>query len=199
MDLTHELCPAQLLEVTKKSDILSVWLASIQHLAHIRDWSRRHLLPWDRRCFACTGAWHTGDDQQHYYCRVRQLKPCALLLAVISRNVSCHVMLCLMCWMFIFHLESSCRYQQSTHSASQSTWVCRSGDMTSRCQAPGQQISLPGITALRTPASQQSNVRCHYSNIQCLHSSPQSNDVLQFAFITFLWTLNIVFSGTAFE
>ena len=35
MDLTHELCPVQLLEVTKKSDILSVWLASIQRLAHI--------------------------------------------------------------------------------------------------------------------------------------------------------------------
>ena len=35
MDLIHELCPLQLLEVTKKSDILSVLLASIQHLAHI--------------------------------------------------------------------------------------------------------------------------------------------------------------------
>ena len=35
MDLIHELCPLQLLEVTKKSDILSVWLASIQHLAHM--------------------------------------------------------------------------------------------------------------------------------------------------------------------
>jgi hypothetical protein len=35
MDLIHELCPVQLLEVTKKRDILSVWLASIQHLAHI--------------------------------------------------------------------------------------------------------------------------------------------------------------------
>ena len=36
MDLIHELCPVQLLEVTKKSDNLSVWLASIQHLAHIK-------------------------------------------------------------------------------------------------------------------------------------------------------------------
>ena len=36
MDLIHELCPLQLLEVTKKSDILSVWLASIQHLAHMK-------------------------------------------------------------------------------------------------------------------------------------------------------------------
>ena len=35
MDLIHELSPLQLLEVTKKSDILSVLLASIQHLAHI--------------------------------------------------------------------------------------------------------------------------------------------------------------------
>ena len=35
MDLVHELCPLQLLEVTKKSDNLSGWLASIQHLAHI--------------------------------------------------------------------------------------------------------------------------------------------------------------------
>ena len=37
MDLVHELCPAQLLEVkvTKKSDNLSAWLTSIQHLAHI--------------------------------------------------------------------------------------------------------------------------------------------------------------------
>ena len=35
MDLIHELCPLQLLEVTKKSDILSVLLASIQHLAHM--------------------------------------------------------------------------------------------------------------------------------------------------------------------
>ena len=35
MDLVHELCPVQLLEVTKKSDNLSGWLASIQHLAHI--------------------------------------------------------------------------------------------------------------------------------------------------------------------
>ena len=37
MDIVHELCPAQLLEVTKKSDNLSAWLTSIQHLAHI--WS----------------------------------------------------------------------------------------------------------------------------------------------------------------
>ena len=37
MNLIHKLCPVQLLEVTKKSDILSVWLASIQHLAHIRN------------------------------------------------------------------------------------------------------------------------------------------------------------------
>ena len=36
MDLVHELCPAQLLEVTKKSDNLSGWLTSIQHLAHMR-------------------------------------------------------------------------------------------------------------------------------------------------------------------
>ena len=35
MDLVHELCPLQLLEVTEKSDNLSGWLASIQHLAHI--------------------------------------------------------------------------------------------------------------------------------------------------------------------
>ena len=35
MDLVHELCPVQLLEVTKKSDNLSGWLTSIQHLAHI--------------------------------------------------------------------------------------------------------------------------------------------------------------------
>ena len=35
MDLVHELCSLQLLEVTKKSDILSGWLASIQHLAHM--------------------------------------------------------------------------------------------------------------------------------------------------------------------
>ena len=35
MDLVHELCPLQLKEVTKKSDNLSGWLASIQHLAHI--------------------------------------------------------------------------------------------------------------------------------------------------------------------
>ena len=38
MDLVHELCPLQLLEVTKKRDILSGWLASIQHLAHIEGW-----------------------------------------------------------------------------------------------------------------------------------------------------------------
>ena len=36
MDLVHELCPVQLLEVTKKSDNLSGWLASIQHLAHMQ-------------------------------------------------------------------------------------------------------------------------------------------------------------------
>ena len=35
MNLVHELCPLQLLEVTKKRDILSGWLASIQHLAHM--------------------------------------------------------------------------------------------------------------------------------------------------------------------
>ena len=35
MDLLHELCPVQLLEVTKKSDNLSGWLTSIQHLAYI--------------------------------------------------------------------------------------------------------------------------------------------------------------------
>ena len=35
MDLVHELCPLQLLEVTKKSDNLSGWMTSIQHLAHI--------------------------------------------------------------------------------------------------------------------------------------------------------------------
>ena len=34
--LAHELCPVQLLEVTKKSDILSGLLAIIQHLAHIQ-------------------------------------------------------------------------------------------------------------------------------------------------------------------
>ena len=33
MDLVHDLCPLQLLEVTKKSDNLSGFLASIQHLA----------------------------------------------------------------------------------------------------------------------------------------------------------------------
>ena len=35
MDLVHELCPLQLLEVTKKRDTWAGWLASIQHLAHI--------------------------------------------------------------------------------------------------------------------------------------------------------------------
>ena len=35
MDLVHELWPVQILEVTKKRDNLSGWLASIQHLAHI--------------------------------------------------------------------------------------------------------------------------------------------------------------------
>ena len=36
MDLVHELCPVQLLEVTKKSDSLSGWLASIQHLTYVQ-------------------------------------------------------------------------------------------------------------------------------------------------------------------
>ena len=36
MDLVHELCPVQLLEVTKKSDNISGWLASIQHLARMK-------------------------------------------------------------------------------------------------------------------------------------------------------------------
>ena len=35
MDLVHELCPLQLLEVTKKRDTWAGWLASIQHLAHM--------------------------------------------------------------------------------------------------------------------------------------------------------------------
>ena len=35
MDPVHELCPLQLLEVTKKRDTWAGWLASIQHLAHI--------------------------------------------------------------------------------------------------------------------------------------------------------------------
>ena len=35
MDLVHELCPVKLLKVTKKSDNLSGWLTSIQHLAHM--------------------------------------------------------------------------------------------------------------------------------------------------------------------
>ena len=35
MDLVHELCPLQLLEVTKKSDTWAGWFASIQHLAHM--------------------------------------------------------------------------------------------------------------------------------------------------------------------
>ena len=43
MDLVHELYPVQLLEVTKKSDNLSGWLTSIQHLAHIS--SSEHFLP----------------------------------------------------------------------------------------------------------------------------------------------------------
>ena len=41
MDLVHELCPVQLLEVTKKSDNLSGWITSIQHLAHM--YCVRHL------------------------------------------------------------------------------------------------------------------------------------------------------------
>ena len=39
MDLVHELCSLQLLEVTKKSDTWAGWLASIQHLAHIHIFS----------------------------------------------------------------------------------------------------------------------------------------------------------------
>ena len=35
MDLVYELCPLQLLEVTKKSDTWAGRLTSIQHLAHI--------------------------------------------------------------------------------------------------------------------------------------------------------------------
>ena len=40
MDLVHELCPLQLLEVTKKRDTWAGWLASIQHMAHIWCWKR---------------------------------------------------------------------------------------------------------------------------------------------------------------
>ena len=46
MDPIHELCPVQLLQVSKKSDILSVWLASIQHLAHIYKGNSKNMEWW---------------------------------------------------------------------------------------------------------------------------------------------------------
>ena len=46
MDLVHELCPLQLLEVTKKSDTWAGWLISIQHLAHIRMLYCRNMSGW---------------------------------------------------------------------------------------------------------------------------------------------------------
>jgi len=81
MDLVHELCPAQLLEVTKKSDNLSAWLTSIQHLAHI-DRCAVHLVEYFNRCFATPcilyipELWfntYTTNNSTYEYCRYTAL------------------------------------------------------------------------------------------------------------------------------
>ena len=59
MDLAHELCPVQLLEVTKKRDNLSGWLASIQHLAHILK------LGWNQLYYSISKYHIYDDDESH--------------------------------------------------------------------------------------------------------------------------------------
>ena len=77
---------------------------------------------------------------------------------------SCYVW----CWMFIFHLESSCRLQ---HTQPHSRHECV--DMTSRGQANRPIYRESQLYELLLPNNQMSGVTIPISSVFCLHSSPQ--------------------------